>query len=268
MGRHTARALLRTGEYHVIGGVRDLDKMAAVAEIEDFDPESFTAMHLELNSFESVRSFCTELDKFRAAKPVDRLICNAAVYQPSLPYAKWSADGHEQQMQTNYLSHFLMISLLMPDMVRAPDPRIILVGSVTGNDNTVGGGGVYPIADLKQLDGLKAGAKNPISMFDGYNFDGAKAYKDSKLCLMMTSNALHDKYYKQTGIAFSSIYPGCIAESPLFREKRPWFRKYFPIFMKYITGGFVGEEEAGMRLFQVSPSLRTSWPARQLSPAH
>ena len=42
-------------------------------------------------------------------------------------------------MQINYLSHFLMISLLMPDMVRARDPRIILVGSVTGNDNTVGG---------------------------------------------------------------------------------------------------------------------------------
>ena len=28
-------------------------------------------------------------------------------------------------------------------------------------------------------------------------------------------------------------------------------RKYFPIFMKYITGGYVGEEEAGSRLFQV-----------------
>ena len=31
---------------------------------------------------------------------------------------------------------------------------------------------------------------------------GAKAYKDSKLCLMMTSNLLHDKYHKQTGISF------------------------------------------------------------------
>ena len=31
----------------------------------------------------------------------------------------------------------------------------------------VGGGGVYPIADLKDLDGLKLGARNPISMFDG-----------------------------------------------------------------------------------------------------
>jgi len=137
-------------------------------------------------------------------------------------------------------------------------PRITMVGSVTGNDNTVGGGGVYPIADLKDLDGLKAGARNPISMMDGYAFNGAKGYKDSKLALMMLSNMLHDKYHRQTGIAFSSIYPGCIAESPLFREKRPWFRKYFPVFMKFITGGYVGEEEAGQRLFQVMHDPRCS----------
>ena len=153
--------------YHVIGAVRDLDKMELVAEIEDFPEDSFTPMHVELNDFSSVRKFCEELQQFKAAKPVDRLICNAAVYQPSLPYAKWSVDGHEQQMQINYLSHFLMVSLLLQDMSKAPDPRVIFVGSVTDNDNTVGGGGVYPIADLKQLEGLKAGAKNPISMFDG-----------------------------------------------------------------------------------------------------
>ncbi len=141
--------MVRTGKYHVVGAVRDVDKMAVVAEIEDFDTDRFTAMECELNSFESVRDFCKNLDEWRCNKPIDRLICNAGVYQPSLPYAKWSADGHEQTMQINYLSHFLMISLLMPDMVRARDPRVILVGSVTGNDNTVGGGGVYPIADLK-----------------------------------------------------------------------------------------------------------------------
>lgn len=147
-------------------------------------------------------------------------------------------------------------SILMEDMTRAPDPRVITVGSVTGNDNTVGGGGVYPIADLKELEGFKAGFDNPIAMADGFGFIGAKAYKDSKLCLMVLANTLHAKYHKITGIDFSSIYPGCIAESPLFREKRPWFRKYFPIFMKYITGGFVGEEEAGQRLFQVAHDPR------------
>lgn len=258
LGRKTAQALLRTGQYHVIGGVRDVDKMEAVAEIDGFDTTNFTPMHVELNSFDSVRNFCDEVKKFKLSKPIDRLVCNAGIYQPTLSYAKWSADGHEQTMQVNYLSHFLMVSELLNEMKDSPDPRVIMVGSVTGNDNTVGGGGVYPIADLKNLDGFKAGFENPIAMADGYGFDGAKAYKDSKLCLMMMSNFLHAKYNKLTGISFSSIYPGCIAESPLFREKREWFRKYFPIFMKYITGGYVSEHEAGQRLFQVCHDPRCS----------
>jgi len=256
LGRKTAQALLRTGEYFVVGGVRDIDKMEAVAEIDGFDMTSFMPMEVELNSFESVRKFCEDVKEFKCGKPIDRLICNAGVYQPSLPYAKWSTDGCEQTMQINYLSHFLMVSEFLEDMSKANDPRVIMVGSVTGNDNTVGGGGVYPIADLKELDGFKAGFKNPISMADGYGFIGAKAYKDSKLCLMMMSNVLHAKYHKLTGVSFSSIYPGCIAESPLFREKRKWFRKYFPVFMKFITGGFVSEQEAGQRLFQAAHDPR------------
>ena len=35
LGKSTARALLRTGQYHVIGGVRDIDKMEIVAEMEE-----------------------------------------------------------------------------------------------------------------------------------------------------------------------------------------------------------------------------------------
>lgn len=63
-------------------------------------------------------------------------------------------------------------------MREAEKPRVVMVGSVTGNDNTVAGGGVYPVANLRELDGLKNGAKKPIAMVDGYNFNGAKAYKD------------------------------------------------------------------------------------------
>lgn len=37
LGKMTARALLRTGEWHVVGAVRDLDKMELVAEMEDFN---------------------------------------------------------------------------------------------------------------------------------------------------------------------------------------------------------------------------------------
>ena len=290
LGRETVKNLLATDKYHVVGAVRDIDKMEAVAELDDFNMDNFHIMECELNSFASVHKFCEDLKEYQMAKPIDRLICNAggtrhllyydvhyltnfvawnliillfvsyppSVYQPSLPYAKWSIDGHEQTMQINFLSHFLMISKLLDGMKEAPDPRVIMVGSVTGNDNTVGGGGVYPIADLKQLEGFKAGFDNPIAMADGYGFIGAKAYKDSKLCLMMMSNFLHAKFNRSHGITFSSIYPGCIAETPLFREKRAWFRKYFPVFMKYITGGYVGVEEAGQRLFQVAHDPRCS----------
>lgn len=234
LGRKTAQALLRTGEYHVIGAVREyvysssvlihcfcsLDKMEAVAEVDGFDMNSFTPMYCELNDFESVREFCRNVEDFRLSKPLDRLICNAGVYQPSLPTPKWSKDGHEQTMQINFLSHFLIVSHLMPALMSSKvGSRVVMVGSVTGNDNTVGGGGVYPIADLHELDGLKHGFKKPIAMADGYGFIGAKAYKDSKLCLMMMANYLHSKYHKLTGVSFSSMYPGCIAESPLFREK-------------------------------------------------
>lgn len=210
LGRKTAMALLRTGEYHVIGAVRDLDKMEAVAEVDGFDMDNFTPMYCELNSFESVREFCKKVDQFRLSKPIDRLICNAGVYQPTLPYAKWSVDNHEQTMQINYLSHFLMVSLLINSMLDSADPRVIMVGSVTGNDNTVGGGGVYPIADLHELDGFKAGFKNPIAMADGYGFIGAKAYKDSKLCLMMMANFLHTKVSRvMSGVTLVQLINGC-----------------------------------------------------------
>jgi len=39
LGKMTARALLRTGEWHVVGAVRDLDKMELVAEMEEFNEE-------------------------------------------------------------------------------------------------------------------------------------------------------------------------------------------------------------------------------------
>jgi len=50
-------------------------------------------------------------------------------------------------------------------------------------------------------------------------------------------------------VIFNSIYPGCIAETNLFREKRQWFRDIFPVFMKGI-GAYVSEKEAGQRLAQ------------------
>ena len=66
-------------------------------------------------------------------------------------------------------------------MSKAKGARCCIVGSITGNTNTVGGGLVYPQADLGKLQGFEKGGVNPVAMVDGKPFFGAKAYKDSKV---------------------------------------------------------------------------------------
>jgi protochlorophyllide reductase len=259
--------LVNSGDYYVLAANRNVAKMESVAEREGFDPSSYKVMECDLASFDSTRKFCANVKKIKGTRGLDRLVCNAAVYQPAnledqdekgVGRPRITADGHEEQLQINHLSHFLMCNILLPELKKAKNARLILVGSITGNDNTVGGGAVYPVADLGDLQGLAAGGKFPNTMIDGGAFNGAKAYKDAKVCNMMTCAELDRRYHKDTGIVFSTMYPGCIAETQLFREKRGWFRKLFPVFMKYVTGGYVSEEEAGERLFACIDAAETA----------
>mmetsp|Transcript_17029 Transcript_17029/g.42546 ORF Transcript_17029/g.42546 Transcript_17029/m.42546 type:complete len:427 (+) Transcript_17029:203-1483(+) len=251
LGLATTIALAKTGKYHIVMACRDIEKAKRVAKEVRLPENSYTVMKLELASLQSVRDFVANLKAFKSARPLTHLICNAAVYRPTDPEPAWTDDGFEMSMGVNHLGHFLLVNLLLDDMSRAKGARVCIVGSITGNSNTVGGGLVYPRADLGNLEGFKTGGTNPVAMIDGKPFFGAKAYKDSKVCNMMTVSELNRRYHEDTGIVFSSMYPGCIAETALFREKRQWFRKIFPAFMKYVTGGYVGEEEAGERLAQV-----------------
>lgn len=253
LGRETARVLAESGEYFVICAVRDPAKMKAVAAEMGMKEGNYAILELNLASLASVRKFVFNLKAFKSNRPLDRLVCNAAVYLPTDPKPAFTEDGYEMSMAVNHLGHFLLCNLLLEDMAKAKDARMIVVGSITGNSNTVGGGLVYPRADVGNFEGWRAGGKN-VDMVDGKPFLGAKAYKDSKICNMMTVNELHSRFHDKTGITFSTLYPGCIAETALFREKRPWFRKAFPVFMKYVTGGYVGQEEAGGRLAEVVSS--------------
>ena len=71
-------------------------------------------MHLDLASLDSVRTF---VDNFRAAKrPLDVLVCNAAIYLPTAKEPSFTADGFEMSVGTNHLGHFLLASLLLEDL--------------------------------------------------------------------------------------------------------------------------------------------------------
>jgi protochlorophyllide reductase len=152
-----------------------------VAKEKGMPDNSYVVMKLELGNLQSVREFVFNLKAFKSARPLTHLICNAAVYRPTDPTPAWTDDGFEMSMGVNHLGHFLLVNLLLEDMSRAKGARCCIVGSITGNTNTVGGGLVYPWADLGDLQGFEKGAKKPVAMADGKTFNGAKAYKDSKV---------------------------------------------------------------------------------------
>uniref|UniRef100_A0A1J3IDQ2 NADPH-protochlorophyllide oxidoreductase n=1 Tax=Noccaea caerulescens TaxID=107243 RepID=A0A1J3IDQ2_NOCCA len=260
LGLATAKALADTGKWHVIMACRNFLKAERAARSVGMSKEDYTVMHLDLASLESVKQF---VDSFRRTeRPLDVLVCNAAVYQPTAKEPSFTAEGFEISVGTNHLGHFLLSRLLIDDLKQSdyPSKRMIIVGSITGNTNTLAGN-VPPKANLGDLRGLASGLNGQnSSMIDGGEYDGAKAYKDSKVCNMLTMQELHRRYHEETGITFASLYPGCIATTGLFREHIPLFRLLFPPFQKYITKGYVSEEEAGKRLAQVvsDPSLGKS----------
>ncbi|XP_024994329.1 protochlorophyllide reductase isoform X1 [Cynara cardunculus var. scolymus] len=252
LGLATAKALADTEKWHVIMACRNFLKAERAAKSVGITKENYTVMHLDLSSLESVRQF---VDTYRrSGRPLDALVCNAAIYLPTAKEPTYTADGFELSVGTNHLGHFLLSRLLLEDLKKSDyqQKRLIIVGSITGNTNTLAGN-VPPKANLGDLRGLAGGLNglNSSAMIDGGEFDGAKAYKDSKVCNMLTMQEFHRRYHEETGVTFSSLYPGCIATTGLFREHIPLFRLLFPPFQMYITKGYVSEEEAGKRLAQV-----------------
>jgi protochlorophyllide reductase len=270
VGLYAAKALAKRG-WHVVMACRDLAKAEQAAQSVGMSLDSYSLMHIDLGSLASVRQF---VDEFRATgRSLDSLICNAAVYLPLLKEPMRSPEGYELSVATNHFGHFLLCNLLLEDLKAssAPDKRLIILGTVTANSKELGGKIPIPApADLGNLEGLTAGFRAPISMIDGKPFKAGKAYKDSKLCNMMTSRELHRRYHDTTGIIFNTLYPGCVADTPLFRNSYPLFQKIFPWFQKNITKGYVSQELAGERVAQVvaDPEFRQSgvhwsWGNRQ-----
>lgn len=246
VGLYAAKAFTQRG-WHVVMACRDIAKAEKAAQSVGMPRDSYTVMLIDLASLESVRQF---VKNFRvSAKPLDALVCNAAIYMPLLKEPLRSPEGYELNMATNHLGHFLLCSLLLDDLKHssAAKPKLVILGTVTHNPDELGGK-IPPRPDLGDLRGFAEGFKAPISMIDGKKFEPVKAYKDSKVCNVLTMRELHRRYHDSTGITFSSLYPGCVADTPLFRNHYPLFQKIFPWFQKNITGGYVSQELAGERV--------------------
>ena len=119
VGLQAAKALSDRG-WHVVMACRDLAKAEKAAQSVGMPQDSYTIMHIDLASLDSVRHFVKD---FRASgKSLDALVCNAAIYMPLLKEPLRSPEGYELSVATNHLGHFLLCSLMLEDLKKSKFP--------------------------------------------------------------------------------------------------------------------------------------------------
>eukprot|EP00179_Madagascaria_erythrocladioides_P003895 CAMPEP_0198311838 /NCGR_PEP_ID=MMETSP1450-20131203/3446_1 /TAXON_ID=753684 ORGANISM="Madagascaria erythrocladiodes, Strain CCMP3234" /NCGR_SAMPLE_ID=MMETSP1450 /ASSEMBLY_ACC=CAM_ASM_001115 /LENGTH=385 /DNA_ID=CAMNT_0044014753 /DNA_START=23 /DNA_END=1180 /DNA_ORIENTATION=- len=248
IGLEAAKLLAKTGDYFVVMANRNFAKAEVAAKTARMKSDSYVVMHLDLASMDSVRQFARMFDA--TGLSLNCIVCNAATWKPKDKVPALTADGFEEAVGTNHLGHFLLANLLLPKLTGS-QPRVVFIGTETHNPDSIAGK-IPPQANLGDLSGLENALQDgSFSMIDGKGYEPTKAYKDSKVCNAITMKEFHRRYNRSRGISFCALFPGCIAESPLFREKRGWFRTIFPAFQKYVTKQYVSVEEAGRRLKSV-----------------
>ena len=122
IGFHAALELARHGA-EVVLACRDAGRgAAAVKRIKDGAPGASVELRaLDLADLASVRAFAADLDT-----APDLLVNNAGVM--AIP-RRTTADGFEMQLATNHLGHFALTGLLLPALLRRPEPRVVTLSS-------------------------------------------------------------------------------------------------------------------------------------------
>ena len=153
--------------------------------------EGFTA---DLSSMAEVRKLAD--DVLQKHKSLDVLINNAGAGTADKQTGK---DGTELRFAVNYLAPFLLSHLLLPALKNAAPSRIVNVSS----------------AGQRAID------------FDNImleqDFDGVRAYCQSKLALIMFTIDLAEKI-KKDNITVNSLHPGTYLDTNMVRKSgiTPW----------------------------------------------
>jgi len=125
LGREAARQALDLGASTVIMGVRTLSKGEEAKEYirkaTGVRPEAIEVWQLDMESFESVKSFASRAEKFvkEAGGRLDVAIMNAGVATGKFVQ---TPDGWERSLQVNCLSTTLLSLRLLPLLLQHPKP--------------------------------------------------------------------------------------------------------------------------------------------------
>ncbi len=127
IGYYTALELARAGGQVILACRSAAKGEAAVAAIKAAVPGALVRFEaLDLASLASVRDFAARIKAGYGA--LDILVNNAGVM--ALPRRQLTQDGFEMQFGVNFLGHFALTALLLPDLMKARAPRVVQLSSI------------------------------------------------------------------------------------------------------------------------------------------
>jgi NAD(P)-dependent dehydrogenase (short-subunit alcohol dehydrogenase family) len=203
IGKETALGLAELGATIVftsrdnLNGEKTRNELIAATNNENID-----MLKCDLASFESIKNCCKEFKSKYDSLHV--LINNAAVWDFK---RKTSKDGIENIFATNYLAPFLMTNLLLDVLKKSNPSRIINVTS-----------------------GMHYGTINFDDIEFKQKFSGAKAYRQSKLGLILYTRLLAKKL-NGTGVTVNCVHPG-MNKTRLGRDAGGFSRMIFKLMGK------------------------------------
>lgn len=137
---------------------------------------------LDLAVLGSVRAFAGSVRERLAGAPVDALVLNAGVIRPDVTAR--SIDGVETTFAVNYLGHYLLTRLLLPDLAE----RAVVVSTTSGTHDPATRAGLetprHARADLLAYPDRDPGRHTRARKA------GEHAYTASKLCTVLLTRSL------------------------------------------------------------------------------
>lgn len=189
IGRATAWKLARVG-YTVVLAARNEAKAATVTReiVESTGNRDVGYLTADLRSLAQLHRLA---ETFKVRHPrLDVLINNAGIIMPQHVLTE---DGYETTYQVNYLAQFCLTQLLLAELEKSPQGRVINLSS-----------SVY-----------RAGKFDPGNLQGERRFSTIGAYAASKLCVLLFTIELAHRL-GPTRITANAVHPG-IVRTPMMR---------------------------------------------------
>jgi NAD(P)-dependent dehydrogenase (short-subunit alcohol dehydrogenase family) len=197
IGKETAKALALKGAFVIIVGRNVKKCIATVNSIKQHTGSTLVDyVCTDLSDLKQVYNLAKVLKK--NYHHIDVLVNNAGAYFKT---RYQSMDGYEMTLALNYLSPFLLTSLLINMLQESKQGRIINVSSNAHFKGTI------HLEDLQSK----------------HEFEGFNSYAQSKLALMLFTYELARRL-KNTNITVNALHPGLVATN--FGKNNGWFRFY------------------------------------------